>query len=784
MQSSSPTSLPILPLPPLTLAPLMPRHRRGYSLPLVLVVLGMLATAMTLVVVGLASSAKTTGSMIGRRQTLHACDGIIRALMVKSRDYFATTAIPTAPGLRDFLCDPATAPGCPPAAGWFPEMVIEEVKAETGGVDVVEEVPTGSFRGQMARRTDIALTVVARKTATQQRCRIRQSAINSEIGLFQFVVFSAMPIELFDPPLMDIHGRIHVNGDFDAGNGPLTIEKITAAGVIRANGTGFEIRDAGTGTPVAITSSNDGTRSNWRVTSENTWHGNAQDVSWGVPFLRLPVTTTAPVQAGRNASNSVKSNSGMLRLLVDPPRPADDAATRAERFATKAAIRIINGIWYKNDGVAPWPGVPIWSDHPHPYTGANDSEEAGLVDSTILQAAPPSSAGPVRYSYYETINNGAGDPILTNDAAKPSVVSYGSLIGGGGSWAPGHNNAVNALVVTGNDPEKLVDGTKSGFVDGRVQKDVKSGSANTNVSKGRILPMNFDVGAFVEALKDTTIGELGSHFPTGLGDDAIVWIANTWPNHGSGFPDGAAGKPPAMAGTELATLPLPLCGSEVTPKAFAGTTLTVPCKTTGLTAPTAVRVYNAASIDPAVLPRGLSIVTNGPAYLLGDANTASLTAAVPGTPRAEDPAGNWVPLLVGGDAVTLLSNKWNDAPRRWSSLIADQYGGVCSADAVETVYVFAMLSGHVERTGVATSGGINNLPRFLECWSGVKAIIHGSLVAGYRSVYQDHGFSVGPGPYHPPQRLWDFDPNLAKPANQPPGTPSFFVSAIERWQRD
>jgi hypothetical protein len=103
----------------------------------------------------------------------------------------------------------------------------------------------------------------------------------------------------------------------------------------------------------------------------------------------------------------------------------------------------------------------------------------------------------------------------------------------------------------------------------------------------------------------------------------------------------------------------------------------------------------------------------------------------------------------------------------------------------------AILGGHVERVAPDGSGGVNNFPRFLEAWTGQSATIHGSLVAGFRSVYQDQGFiapegfpTFAPGPYRPPVRNWSFDPNFAIPANQPPGSPSFFVSAIERWNRD
>jgi hypothetical protein len=207
----------------------------------------------------------------------------------------------------------------------------------------------------------------------------------------------------------------------------------------------------------------------------------------------------------------------------------------------------------------------------------------------------------------------------------------------------------------------------------------------------------------------------------------------------------------------------------------------------------AVRVWRASTITPAILPRGLTIATNGPIYVLGDTNTFSRSGPPPHLPRIDNPANQWVPLMIAGDAVTLLSNNWTDVGREWNAaaLPATRYTLLTPTDAAPTTYVMAILGGHVERVAPDGSGGVNNFPRFLEAWTGQSATIHGSLVAGFRSVYQDQGFiapegfpTFAPGPYRPPVRNWSFDPNFAIPANQPPGSPSFFVSAIERWNRD
>jgi hypothetical protein len=179
-------------------------------------------------------------------------------------------------------------------------------------------------------------------------------------------------------------------------------------------------------------------------------------------------------------------------------------------------------------------------------------------------------------------------------------------------------------------------------------------------------------------------------------------------------------------------------------------------------------------------------------YVLGDVNTSSLVAAVPdpmpGTPRMINPAGPWVPMLLAGDAVTLLSTNWQDqvgdrafgvAPVQFNTGCGDA-AKPASVGATQTTVISAILAGHVE-TGSTIGGGINNFPRFLECWTGVRSRIIGSMVIGFRSVYQRSRFHLFS--YRPPNRDWSFDTNFANPTLQPPGTPLFDVQATRRWRR-
>ena len=113
------------------------------------------------------------------------------------------------------------------------------------------------------------------------------------------------------------------------------------------------------------------------------------------------------------------------------------------------------------------------------------------------------------------------------------------------------------------------------------------------------------------------------------------------------------------------------------------------------------------------------------------------------------------------------------------------------------------------------SGGMNNLPRFIESWGSFGGnithnVIYGSLISLYRSErgnarYLDALFNPGTDPsganwqaapnnapyawstnpcvYAAPLRVWSFDTALTDPANLPPGTPKVVDTHRLRWVR-
>jgi hypothetical protein len=165
-----------------------------------------------------------------------------------------------------------------------------------------------------------------------------------------------------------------------------------------------------------------------------------------------------------------------------------------------------------------------------------------------------------------------------------------------------------------------------------------------------------------------------------------------------------------------------------------------------------VRLRNATQIVPTA---GLSFASDLPVYVEGDYNVAS--------PK---------PALVAGDAVTLLSRNWQDA-RSTLSMSANR---VASNTNVRTV----IMTGNTE-TGVGSyNGGLENVLRFLENWSGKTLNFRGSIIALWYSGIADGEWSYG-GFYTAPTRDWGYDTLYA--SQIPPGMTRVYGMEEILWSR-
>ena len=138
-----------------------------------------------------------------------------------------------------------------------------------------------------------------------------------------------------------------------------------------------------------------------------------------------------------------------------------------------------------------------------------------------------------------------------------------------------------------------------------------------------------------------------------------------------------------------------------------------------------------------------------------------------------------IPASIVADAVTILSNGWNDAES-----FSSPYSQAARV-ATPTQIRFAMIAGDTISTqqnavnqgssvnGQNENGGVHNFKRFLEVWSGVRLDYAGSLINLYNSRNNNGAFKCCNTVYNPPLRNWVFDKTFLDPGRIPPGTPFF-----------
>ncbi|HKX45397.1 MAG TPA: hypothetical protein VJP77_01730 [Planctomycetota bacterium] len=148
---------------------------------------------------------------------------------------------------------------------------------------------------------------------------------------------------------------------------------------------------------------------------------------------------------------------------------------------------------------------------------------------------------------------------------------------------------------------------------------------------------------------------------------------------------------------------------------------------------------------------GLTIVGETSVYLKGDFNTTNKVGAA-----------------VIADGANLLSNDWANSKNSGTGL----------PKAKETTFNVAMISGNYASQAGAYNGGLENLPRFHENWSGVKCNIKGSFVNAWESEHATGNWIYGSPYYTAPLRNWQYDTDFNNIANLPPFTP-MAVSAVD-----
>ncbi|MBU1319175.1 MAG: hypothetical protein KKG33_11130 [candidate division Zixibacteria bacterium] len=165
----------------------------------------------------------------------------------------------------------------------------------------------------------------------------------------------------------------------------------------------------------------------------------------------------------------------------------------------------------------------------------------------------------------------------------------------------------------------------------------------------------------------------------------------------------------------------------------------------------ATRLVNASDIG-----QPFTLSSRNSVYIQGDYNTV-----------------NKKPSAVMTDALTILSNNWNDA---------NSSQPLSNRNASETTVNCSYMTGNQNtgEGGSAYNGGFENLPRFLEQWSGIDFNWMGSAVDLWLSKEANAPWSYG-AYYTAPNRNWAFDEDLKDPTKLPPGTPLIAIMQKVSW---
>jgi hypothetical protein len=183
----------------------------------------------------------------------------------------------------------------------------------------------------------------------------------------------------------------------------------------------------------------------------------------------------------------------------------------------------------------------------------------------------------------------------------------------------------------------------------------------------------------------------------------------------------------------------------------------------------AVRLVNGAILPTNGLT-GWTLATPNPLYVWGNYNIGPGGTTTPGNTDTS----KTFPASLVSDALTLLSANWQDS----QSFLAISDGS--KNKATSTTINAAILTGIVYSTDGASnhfSGGVLNVPRLLEDWTGDTLTLNTSIVNLFDSARATNWFK-NPGVYYfAPTRAFSFDRNFTNWTKLPPATPALVVVA-------
>jgi len=361
------------------------------------------------------------------------------------------------------------------------------------------------------------------------------------------------------------------------------------------------------------------------------------------------------------------------------------------------------------------------------------------------------------------VRDGAGNLLAMAglDSTHPDWVTE-ALDRWDGNVRSGEHNIerLNLTIEDPTDPRRIIEPAAAG--DSQADQDAKMWyDADLRIVNGRGFDNAGNLVSLVDpltgtsALRNTVIFDRREQkfMLTTEVDMAKLGRSPGYPVNGITYVGGFApgGGMPAWPGANAGVGPAEWIGYDV------------PWSGTGTSA-FAVKLTNGAE-----LASPLTVVSDNPAYVQGNYNSVNKKGAA-----------------VIGDAVTILSNRWGDVDGdgtfdddlAYSQLVLN------SRNAQSTTVNAALMMGNTDtQPGVSYNGGVENVLRFLERWSGDTLSYRGSIIDLWNSTHATGNWSYGNPIYTAPNRDWGFDTDFLDPANLPPGTPNVYNIRVIGWER-
>lgn len=533
-----------------------PKTPRGYALIFVL----MVAVLLGIIVAGLfATLAESTGG--GRvaheeLQQLYGCDGALRLAALEAERHIADTDLT---GLqRDLASLAAALPADIDPRTGKPFADVADIRAERADAAVLTTT-VDPFVGMEYTQEGTRLVVTAAGGANRGRvCRAESPNLRRSMSYFQFAVSSVD--ELSAPGSVSVttgtSGSVFVVEHI----GQL-LRNVPSPRIAVINRTGFNVHD--------IRLSGGDVRSLPSPT--------------GNPFFYIrkikKLFGTKRVKRNRRPS---------AEFFVKLPTDILGPDPTGSRFVKSADLRFIDGEWFKAEPSGAFPGTQIWSDR-------DTSSSAPRIFSAYERDAGGDSQGGAAIIRYGLVKGSAG----------PNV-TLKSVVGGLCSLLP---DDLVEIDPTGNFTCTAAQGTETPPASGDqdpLRLAARRGFVDPEGDTA-VLPIVFDMAAFIAALSTVSPGELSAH--RCIGDPALCLDARRF-----------------QGSLWIGTRP----GGRVDES-----TSEAPCTLTaaaGCVRPNAVVLYNMHDLSAFVASgKGLSIGSNLPIYVVGDVNTVRAT----GQPRVD-----------------------------------------------------------------------------------------------------------------------------------------------------